>query len=121
MKTEFKQPVIEEEILGNSHILKSIVNVVVIETDENCYECENNDDAENLLICDECEFFCCHTYCCNPPLDHVPIEDWFCRYCLQTRRRNRNRRGNNRGGTRGNSNTSRNARQTRSTRGRTAL
>ena len=55
--------------------------------DDCCYECGTNDDQNILLICDECGFHCCHTYCCNPPLDLIPEEDWFCRFCEENRRR----------------------------------
>ena len=33
------------------------------------------------MICDKCNFFCCHTYCDTPKLDSVPIDDWFCKWC----------------------------------------
>ena len=70
-----------------------------------------------LLVCDQCEFYCCHTYCCNPPLHRVPIEPWYCGFCAQdmdipdsrsTVRNNRTRTGtNNSNANRNNSATSR--------------
>jgi hypothetical protein len=28
-----------------------------------CYECNRGDDEDVLLICDLCDFYCCHVYC----------------------------------------------------------
>lgn len=33
------------------------------------------------MVCDNCNFFCCHTYCDIPKLDFVPEDDWICRFC----------------------------------------
>lgn len=71
---------------------KKVINIfghllIYLDVDDCCYECENNDNQNVLLICDECGFHCCHTYCCDPPLDFIPEEDWFCRFCEERRRR----------------------------------
>ena len=66
-----------------------------IEMDENCYECENGDDDAHLLVCDRCGFFCCHTYCCVPAFETVPLEDWYCKFCLPAIRRDQRRGQNN--------------------------
>ena len=68
-----------------------------LEVDECCYECANNDNQSVLLICDSCGFYCCHTYCCNPPLDIIPEEDWFCKYCSQSFQRSNRRNNTNNG------------------------
>jgi len=81
----FKQQVYEDENL-------------LEEMDDNCYECENGDDDAHLLVCDNCGFFCCHTYCCVPAYETVPLEDWYCKFCLPSIRRNQ-RRGQNNGNT----------------------
>jgi len=78
----FKQQVYEDENL-------------LEEMDENCYECENGDDDAHLLVCDNCGFFCCHTYCCVPAYETVPLEDWYCKFCLPSLRRNQRRGQNN--------------------------
>lgn len=43
-----------------------------------CVGAQNND--EKLLLCDYCDRPC-HTYCCRPPLDEVPVGDWYCPEC----------------------------------------
>lgn len=35
------------------------------------------------MVCDKCNFFCCHTYCETPPLRQVPTEEWFCQTCRE--------------------------------------
>lgn len=42
-----------------------------------------NINPELLLVCDQCNFFCCHTYCESPPLERVPLEEWFCSKCRE--------------------------------------
>jgi len=91
-KVEFKKQVYEEEINyieeEGKFFLKNARNKPFpLDVDDCCYECENNDNQNVLLICDECGFHCCHTYCCDPPLDFIPEEDWFCRFCEERRRR----------------------------------
>jgi len=44
-----------------------------------CYECHNGNDEDKLLICDECDTNCCHTYCDH--LDSVPENAWLCKFC----------------------------------------
>eukprot|EP01022_Parablepharisma_sp_SALTPOND_P000860 TRINITY_DN105157_c1_g1_i1.p1 TRINITY_DN105157_c1_g1~~TRINITY_DN105157_c1_g1_i1.p1 ORF type:complete len:366 (-),score=40.30 TRINITY_DN105157_c1_g1_i1:802-1806(-) len=44
-----------------------------------CYECNYGGDEDKLLICDECDINCCHTYCDG--LDKVPENSWLCKYC----------------------------------------
>ena len=36
-----------------------------------------------MLICDQCKFYCCHIYCCDPPLESVPEGDWICVFCQE--------------------------------------
>ncbi len=36
---------------------------------------------QKLLVCEECMFYCCHTFCCNPPFNTVPIDPWYCQFC----------------------------------------
>ena len=47
-----------------------------------------------MLICDRCKFKCCHIYCCDPPLDKIPLEDWFCKFCLPRNRQTRQKSQN---------------------------
>jgi hypothetical protein len=62
----------------NSHIV-----LILKDSDDHCYECGRSDDMEVMLICDRCNFYCCHIYCCHPPLESIPLEDWFCKFCLE--------------------------------------
>jgi hypothetical protein len=64
----------------------------VLDADDHCYQCGRSDDMEVMLICDRCSFYCCHIYCCNPPLESIPLEDWFCKFCEDTSNRRRQRR-----------------------------
>ena len=52
-------------------------------TDETCYNCNLSNSTNLLIICDKCNFFCCHTYCDNPPLKNVPIGEWYCKWCRE--------------------------------------
>ena len=46
-----------------------------------CYQCGRGDDEHVLLICDRCDWYCCHIYC-DPRLgSRIPDGDWYCRYC----------------------------------------
>lgn len=46
-----------------------------------CYVCGRGDNENVLLICDNCDFYCCHIYC-DPSLNNtIPEGDWFCRNC----------------------------------------
>ncbi|KAK8381998.1 hypothetical protein O3P69_015177 [Scylla paramamosain] len=56
--------------------------VLIPETDnptycEVCHEC---DREERLLLCDGCDLGY-HLECLDPPLDQVPVEEWFCPGC----------------------------------------
>ena len=62
---------------------KHLIEENEIETDENCYECKDNNNMYLLLLCNKCNFYCCHTYCNFPFLDKIPDEDWFCKFCIQ--------------------------------------
>ena len=44
-----------------------------------CYECGSGGDPDKLLICDECDMNCCHTYCDG--LQAVPDTSWLCKFC----------------------------------------
>lgn len=45
-----------------------------------CQICHDNDNEENLLLCDGCDD-AFHTYCLSPALDNIPEDDWFCENC----------------------------------------
>lgn len=53
-----------------------------------CEVCGNDDDWDRLLLCDGCNLGF-HIFCLDPPLEQIPLEDWFCKACSegQTSRR----------------------------------
>lgn len=48
-----------------------------------CYVCGRGDNENVLLICDMCDFNCCHIYCDETLGNTIPEGDWFCRNCQQ--------------------------------------
>lgn len=61
--------------------------------DDDCYECNRPDDEANMLICDTCNFYCCHIQCLNPPLDAVPEGNWQCKFCDEIAEMEQNENG----------------------------
>jgi PHD-finger len=51
--------------------------------DEACYQCNEVGDTTQLLVCDKCNFRTCHLKCMDPPLDFIPAENWYCKFCIQ--------------------------------------
>jgi len=49
---------------------------------ENCMVCGKCNDEHLLLVCDNCSYNICHTYCAG--LDLIPDEDWMCSECNKT-------------------------------------
>ena len=105
------------------------INLILflIKGDELCYECDSNENTYLLLVCDSCKYYCCHTYCLDPPLNYIPEEEWICYFCQMESSRSftfnlhsffnnsTNRRNNN-----GNQNNSRNNRNPRNNNNRGA-
>ncbi|KAM9807639.1 uncharacterized protein phrf1 [Neosynchiropus ocellatus] len=56
-----------------------VVNVDLEQT--NCEVCGGSDREDRLLLCDGCDSGY-HMECLTPPLDAVPIEEWFCPECV---------------------------------------
>ncbi|XP_068168617.1 PHD and RING finger domain-containing protein 1 isoform X2 [Antennarius striatus] len=46
----------------------------------NCEVCGGSDREDRLLLCDGCDAGY-HMECLRPPLDSVPVEEWFCPEC----------------------------------------
>lgn len=46
----------------------------------NCEVCGSGDREDRLLLCDGCDAGY-HMECLNPPLNSVPVEEWFCPEC----------------------------------------
>ncbi|KAI7990988.1 BRCT domain-containing protein [Camellia lanceoleosa] len=81
-----------------TNLLKQSEEVVEVQTpledrvnnDLKCQVCGSCDRGEVMLICgDESGSTGCgvgtHIDCCNPPLEHVPDEDWFCPKCSKSK------------------------------------
>jgi len=47
-----------------------------------CLACGSSDNDAELLLCDgpDCSN-ACHLRCCNPPLQRVPVGEWYCLHC----------------------------------------
>ncbi|XP_028306489.1 PHD and RING finger domain-containing protein 1 isoform X2 [Gouania willdenowi] len=64
--------------------------VVDLELDQtNCEVCGGSDREDRLLLCDGCDAGY-HMECLLPPLDSVPVEEWFCPECEANNRQSRN-------------------------------
>ncbi|KAM8752180.1 uncharacterized protein phrf1 isoform 2-T3 [Acanthopagrus schlegelii] len=51
----------------------------------NCEVCGGSDREDRLLLCDGCDAGY-HMECLTPPLDAVPVEEWFCPECEASNR-----------------------------------
>lgn len=49
-------------------------------TQSKCLICKRKGDAEQLLLCDECNAGT-HMFCLKPPLKEVPAGNWYCKVC----------------------------------------
>ncbi|XP_051548485.1 PHD and RING finger domain-containing protein 1-like [Myxocyprinus asiaticus] len=50
-----------------------------------CEVCRGRDREDHLLLCDGCDAGY-HMECLTPPLDAVPVEEWFCPECIANNR-----------------------------------
>lgn len=48
-----------------------------------CYACDGRGDTDRMLVCDFCITKCCHIFCLNPALEDIPVDDWYCDYCVR--------------------------------------
>ncbi|XP_061825964.1 uncharacterized protein phrf1 isoform X2 [Nerophis lumbriciformis] len=56
--------------------------IVDLDLDQtNCELCQGSDREDRLLLCDGCDAGY-HMECLTPPLDTVPVEEWFCPECV---------------------------------------
>ncbi|KAL1915926.1 uncharacterized protein VTP21DRAFT_6314 [Calcarisporiella thermophila] len=47
---------------------------------KSCEYCKEKGDESLLMFCDRCDRGC-HTYCVDPPLEHIPEGSWHCPLC----------------------------------------
>ncbi|XP_066526047.1 PHD and RING finger domain-containing protein 1 isoform X2 [Hoplias malabaricus] len=65
------------------------VNLEEVGLDQTCCEvCRGSDREDRLLLCDGCDAGY-HMECLTPPLDSVPVEEWFCPRCSPNNRNTR--------------------------------
>ncbi|RWS30097.1 bromodomain adjacent to zinc finger domain protein 1A-like isoform X2 [Leptotrombidium deliense] len=50
-----------------------------------CIVCSTKKHPGKMLLCDECNSGF-HTYCINPPLEEIPVGEWFCFSCAELRK-----------------------------------
>ncbi|KAH9551742.1 hypothetical protein CY35_09G028900 [Sphagnum magellanicum] len=48
-----------------------------------CQVCQRTDDADQMLLCDNCNGGC-HLFCLKPELTQVPVGNWYCSSCSPT-------------------------------------
>ncbi|CAO3664009.1 unnamed protein product [Rhizopus microsporus] len=48
---------------------------------KSCLVCLSKNVEDKIVICSSCDRGY-HTFCCNPPLRHIPKDDWYCNQCL---------------------------------------
>jgi hypothetical protein len=46
-----------------------------------CAVCGESDRQDRMISCCGC-YFCYHLECLTPPLDTIPLEEWFCSVCV---------------------------------------
>eukprot|EP01018_Ginkgo_biloba_P033354 Gb_26073 [translate_table: standard] len=54
-------------------------------TDQICEQCQSGLHEELMLLCDRCDRGW-HLYCLSPPLEAVPVGNWYCLDCLNSER-----------------------------------
>ncbi|KAG9475593.1 PHD and RING finger domain-containing protein 1 isoform X2 [Eleutherodactylus coqui] len=72
------------EILNKVPIqFKAAENLVEEEDPTNCEVCGRSDREDRLLLCDGCDAGY-HMECLTPPLNAIPVDEWFCPECAAT-------------------------------------
>ncbi|XP_016103055.1 PHD and RING finger domain-containing protein 1 isoform X2 [Sinocyclocheilus grahami] len=66
--------------------VKPVEEQVDVDLDQtSCEVCGGRDREDRLLLCDGCDAGY-HMECLTPPLDAVPVEEWFCPECIANNR-----------------------------------
>lgn len=47
------------------------------QSDDRCYVCSSDENPEQMIICDVCDYSVAHTYCLGFG-NQIPEEDWIC-------------------------------------------
>lgn len=48
-----------------------------------CEVCAQCDREDRMLLCDGCDLGY-HLECLNPPMDNVPLDEWYCPRCANS-------------------------------------
>lgn len=70
-----------ESIIRVEELQKNAYSSPLPEDVTHCEVCGLGDREDRLLLCDECDF-AYHLECLDPPLETVPLDDWFCPACI---------------------------------------
>jgi PHD and RING finger domain-containing protein 1 len=54
---------------------------IIVQNVETCEECGECDRQERMITCRGCGLVF-HLECLDPPLDAIPLEEWFCPNCI---------------------------------------
>lgn len=73
----------DEEADSNEQVIIEGSKFKSYSADEVCYVCNQVGDTSTLLVCDHCNFKCCHTGCLDKPIDWIPEEDFYCKDCCE--------------------------------------
>eukprot|EP00268_Persea_americana_P024050 TRINITY_DN2353_c0_g2_i1.p1 TRINITY_DN2353_c0_g2~~TRINITY_DN2353_c0_g2_i1.p1 ORF type:complete len:535 (-),score=104.21 TRINITY_DN2353_c0_g2_i1:619-2223(-) len=61
-------------------------DIIGVDEDTSCSKfckiCGDLDNSLKMLICDLCEE-AFHLSCCNPQVQQIPVDEWYCRSCLK--------------------------------------
>uniref|UniRef100_A0A1B6G3N1 PHD and RING finger domain-containing protein 1 n=1 Tax=Cuerna arida TaxID=1464854 RepID=A0A1B6G3N1_9HEMI len=84
-----------ENLIWGTVTLNNSVNGIIVTSSESdyyydsdgdgpmemCVVCRQTDDSDAMILCDFCmRVF--HMACVNPPLQYVPVTDWYCPRCM---------------------------------------
>ncbi|XP_034032747.1 PHD and RING finger domain-containing protein 1 isoform X2 [Thalassophryne amazonica] len=84
---------VQKMITVQKPVTEAEEEVVDLELDQtNCEVCGASDREDRLLLCDGCDSGY-HMECLTPPLDAVPVEEWFCPDCEANNRHSRSPAG----------------------------
>ncbi|KAI4825354.1 hypothetical protein KUCAC02_021039 [Chaenocephalus aceratus] len=80
---------VKKMITVQKPVKEGVEEVVDLDLEQtSCEACGGSDREDRLLLCDGCDSGY-HMECLTPPLDSVPVEEWFCPECEATNRRSR--------------------------------
>uniref|UniRef100_A0AAQ4PIT8 PHD and ring finger domains 1 n=1 Tax=Gasterosteus aculeatus aculeatus TaxID=481459 RepID=A0AAQ4PIT8_GASAC len=75
---------VEKMITVQKPVKEGLEEVIDVDLEQTrCEVCRGSDHEDRLLLCDGCDAGY-HMECLTPPLDSVPVEEWFCPGCEAT-------------------------------------